>query len=165
MPEEINRVATDRVSDLLLAPSPDAVDNLRAEGYAEHQIELVGNVMIDTLLANVERARSRPVLDELGVEPASYGLLTLHRPANVDDPTVLLGLLERNQHNRRPASDRVSRPSPNAGPAPGRWTAPERQCRRASGLPGLHRSPGGARLVLTDSGGLQEETTASVCPA
>ena len=61
MPEEINRVVTDRVSDLLLAPSPDAVANLQAEGYRDDQIHLVGNVMIDTLLTNVERARSRQV--------------------------------------------------------------------------------------------------------
>ena len=56
MPEEVNRVATDRVSDYLLAPSPDAVENLRAEGYRDDQIHLVGNVMIDTLLVNLERA-------------------------------------------------------------------------------------------------------------
>jgi UDP-N-acetylglucosamine 2-epimerase (non-hydrolysing) len=59
MPEEVNRVATDRLSDLLLAPSADAVDNLLAEGYRDDQIRLVGNVMIDTLLANRERARER----------------------------------------------------------------------------------------------------------
>ncbi|MCZ9342121.1 UDP-N-acetylglucosamine 2-epimerase, partial [Streptomyces sp. TRM76130] len=94
MPEEVNRVATDRVSDYLLAPSPDAADNLRAEGYREDQIHLVGNVMIDTLLANLERARSCDVLDRLGLTRGGYGLVTLHRPANVDDPEVLAGLLK-----------------------------------------------------------------------
>ena len=93
MPEEVNRVATDRVSDLLLAPSADAVDNLRGEGFADHQIRLVGNVMIDTLLANVDRARERPVLDDLGLDRGGYVLLTLHRPSNVDDEVVLDGLL------------------------------------------------------------------------
>src|SRR3989440_837135 len=85
MPEEINRGLTDRISDALFAPSPDAVSNLQAEGYREDQIFLAGNVMVDTLLANLDRARSRPVLDELGVDAGKYGLVTLHRPANVDD--------------------------------------------------------------------------------
>jgi UDP-N-acetylglucosamine 2-epimerase (non-hydrolysing) len=67
MPEEINRVVTDRLSDYLLASSPDAADNLRAEGYRFDQIHLVGNVMIDTLLANVARARARPILGDLGL--------------------------------------------------------------------------------------------------
>lgn len=71
MPEEVNRVATDRVSDYLLAPSPDAVDNLRAEGYREDQIHLVGNVMIDTLLANLERARASDVLGRYGLSRGS----------------------------------------------------------------------------------------------
>ena len=93
MPEEVNRVATDHVSDLLLAPSPDGVDNLKAEGFQDSQIELVGNVMIDTLLANVDRARQRPILSELGLTPKGYGLMTLHRPANVDDPTILGDLI------------------------------------------------------------------------
>jgi len=89
MPEEVNRVVTDRVSDFLFAPSADAVDNLRAEGYDAARIHLVGNVMVDSLLANEERARSRPILARLGVRPGGYGLVTLHRPANVDDPDML----------------------------------------------------------------------------
>ncbi len=94
MPEEVNRVVTDRVSDYLLAPSPDAVENLRAEGYRDDQIHLVGNVMIDTLLANLDRARASDILGRLGLATGEYGLVTLHRPANVDDPEVLAGLLE-----------------------------------------------------------------------
>ena len=73
MPEEINRVVTDRVADYLLAPSPDAVDNLRAEGYREDQVHLVGNVMVDTLLANLERARASDVLARHGLPRASTG--------------------------------------------------------------------------------------------
>jgi UDP-N-acetylglucosamine 2-epimerase (non-hydrolysing) len=94
MPEEINRVVTDRVSDHLLAPSPDAVENLRREGYRDDQIHLVGNVMIDSLLANLDRARERPILDELGLAPGAYGVVTLHRPANVDDVAVLDRLVD-----------------------------------------------------------------------
>lgn len=94
MPEEVNRVATDRLSDYLLAPSPDAAANLRAEGYREDQIHVVGNVMIDTLLANLDRARRSDVLDRYGLTRGGYGLVTLHRPANVDDPDALRGLLK-----------------------------------------------------------------------
>ena len=93
MPEEVNRVVTDRVSDYLFAPSPDAVVNLRAEGYRHDQIHLAGNVMADTLLANLDRAAAGDTLGRLGLEPGGYCLATLHRPANVDDPAVLAGLL------------------------------------------------------------------------
>jgi UDP-N-acetylglucosamine 2-epimerase len=89
MPEEINRVVTDRINDFLFAPSEDAVENLCREGYREDQIHLVGNVMIDTLLANFERARERPIQRELGLAPGEFGLVTLHRPANVDDSVML----------------------------------------------------------------------------
>ncbi|WP_199829288.1 UDP-N-acetyl glucosamine 2-epimerase, partial [Streptomyces sp. WM6368] len=94
MPEEVNRVATDRLSDYLLAPSPDAAVNLRAEGYREDQIHVVGNVMIDTLLANLDRARQSDILDRYGLPRGGYGLVPLHRPANVDDPAALRGLLK-----------------------------------------------------------------------
>ena len=95
MPEEINRIVTDRVSDYLFAPSEDAVDNLWAEGFGPAHVHLVGNVMVDTLLANADRAAAvaPAVLAGLGLEPGGYGLVTLHRPANVDDPAVLGALL------------------------------------------------------------------------
>jgi UDP-N-acetylglucosamine 2-epimerase (non-hydrolysing) len=89
MPEEVNRVVTDRVSDYLFAPSADAVDNLRAEGYRADQIHLAGNVMVDTLLANLDRALASDVLSRLGLSRGGYALVTLHRPANVDDPGAL----------------------------------------------------------------------------
>ncbi len=92
MPEEINRVVTDRVSDYLFAPSQDAVANLRAEGCGD-DTHLVGNVMVDTLLANLDRARERDTLARLGLRPGGYGLVTLHRASNVDDPAVLQRLL------------------------------------------------------------------------
>jgi UDP-N-acetylglucosamine 2-epimerase (non-hydrolysing) len=164
MPEEVNRVATDRVSDYLLAPSPDAVENLRAEGYREDQIHLVGNVMIDTLLANLERARASAILDEYGLAKGEYGLVTLHRPANVDDPEVLTGLLK--------ALGEIAGRLPLVLPVHPR--AAERLA--AIGVPGGIRlvPPAGyldfialqdsARLVLTDSGGVQEETTALGVP-
>ncbi|MEW2246419.1 UDP-N-acetylglucosamine 2-epimerase (non-hydrolyzing) [Streptomyces sp. NPDC006975] len=164
MPEEVNRVATDRVSDYLLAPSPDAVENLRAEGYREDQIHLVGNVMIDTLLANLDRARAGDVLDRHGLARGEYGLVTLHRPANVDDPEVLTGLLK--------ALGEIAGRCPLVLPV-----HPRAAGRLAElGVPGGVRlvPPAGyldflalqegARLVLTDSGGVQEETTALGVP-
>jgi UDP-N-acetylglucosamine 2-epimerase (non-hydrolysing) len=159
MPEEVNRVVTDRVSDYLFAPSADAVANLRSEGYRDDQIHLAGNVMVDTLLANLDRAASGGTLGRLGLEPRGYGLATLHRPANVDDPAVLAALL--------PALDEVARLCPLVLPAHPRAAARL----RAAGVSGRVRviPPAGyldfialqasARIVLTDSGGVQEETT------
>ncbi len=159
MPEEVNRVATDRVSDLLLAPSADAVENLRAEGFREDQLHLVGNVMVDTLLASLERARSRPVLSELGLRPGGYGFVTLHRPSNVDDPgtlTALLGalgeiatdlplVLAAHPRTRARLEGRELPPGLTVIPPVGYLDAVALQA--------------GSALVLTDSGGLQEETT------
>ena len=163
MPEEINRVVTDRVSDLLLAPSPDAVENLLAEGYRTDQVHLVGNVMIDTLLANVERARQREVASDLGC-PTPYGVVTLHRPSNVDDVDNLSALVD--------ALAEIAAETPLIFPA---------HPRTMSRLSGLVLPPdlrvieplgyldflgllAGAALVLTDSGGVQEETTALGVP-
>jgi UDP-N-acetylglucosamine 2-epimerase (non-hydrolysing) len=159
MPEEINRVVTDRLSDLLLAPSADAVDNLRAEGYADARISLVGNVMVDTLLLNLERARRRPVIAELGLEPGAYALLTLHRPTNVDDPEVLARVLD--------AVAAGTAPVPVVYPAHPRARRALDTLRLPSGITvvapvGYLDSialQAGARLVFTDSGGIQEETT------
>jgi UDP-N-acetylglucosamine 2-epimerase (non-hydrolysing) len=159
MPEEINRVVTDRVSDYLFAPSADAAANLQAEGYRDDQIQLAGNVMVDTLLANIDRATRGGTLSRLGLEPGGYGLATLHRPANVDDPAVLATLL--------PALDEVARLCPLVLPAHPRAAGRLRD----AGISGRIRviPPAGyldfialqasARLVLTDSGGIQEETT------
>jgi len=164
MPEEVNRVATDRLSDYLLAPSPDAAANLRAEGYRDDQIHVVGNVMIDTLLANLDRARAAGALDRYGLTAGEFGLVTLHRPANVDDPAVLTGLLK--------ALGEIASDCPLVLPV-----HPRAAGRLAElGVPGGVRlvPPAGyldfialqdaARIVLTDSGGVQEETTALGVP-
>jgi len=159
MPEEINRVVTDRVSDYLFAPSADAVANLEAEGYRDDQIYLAGNVMVDTLLANLGRAVEGDTLRRLGLKPRGYGLATLHRPANVDDPAVLAALL--------PALDEVARMCPLVLPAHPRTA---QRLRDADLSPRVRVIPpagyldfvaleASARLVLTDSGGVQEETT------
>ena len=160
MPEEINRIVTDRVSDHLFAPSADAVANLRAEGCSDEQIHLVGNVMADTLLANADRAAARGTLAGLGLEPGQYGLVTLHRPANVDDPAVLGALLAALAEISRsgcplvlPAHPRVNGQLRSAGlPASVRIIPP-------LGYLDFIALEASARLVLTDSGGVQEETT------
>jgi UDP-N-acetylglucosamine 2-epimerase (non-hydrolysing) len=160
MPEEVNRVVADRVSDLLFAPSPDAVENLLGEGYHDDQIHLVGNVMIDTLLINRSRAEDRRVWERFGFEPGAYGVVTLHRPANVDDPAVLADLIG--------SIDEIAADVPIVFPV---------HPRTRQHIDGLI-SPGSritlcepmgyldflglmsrSRLVLTDSGGIQEETT------
>jgi len=159
MPEEVNRVVTDRVSSLLLAPSADAVENLRAEGYPTESVALVGNIMADTLLSNLERARSRTILEELGLQPGGYGLVTLHRPSNVDDPEMLSGLLEVLTEIAStlpliwPVHPRV-RPKVEAMALPTtlRTVAPV-------GYLDSVALQSGSRVVLTDSGGMQEETT------
>jgi UDP-N-acetylglucosamine 2-epimerase (non-hydrolysing) len=164
MPEEVNRVVTDRLSDLLFAPSPDGVDNLRAEGYHDDQIHLAGNVMIDTLFANLDRALASDALHRHGLSPGGYALATLHRPANVDDTGMLAGLLR--------ALGEVARDVPVVLPVHPRTAARLEQV----GLPdGIRLVPpagyldfialqASARLVLTDSGGVQEETTALGVP-
>jgi UDP-N-acetylglucosamine 2-epimerase (non-hydrolysing) len=168
MPEEINRVVTDRVSDYLFAPSQDAVANLRAEGRDD--AHLVGNVMVDTLLANFDRARERDTLDRLGLKMGGYGLVTLHRAGNVDDPEVLGRILT--------ALDQVGAMCPLVLPAHPRLAnriAQASQIREASLAARLRIIPpagyldfialqASALLVLTDSGGVQEETTALGVP-
>lgn len=159
MPEEVNRVVTDRLSQYLLAPSADAVANLAAEGYPSDAIHLVGNVMVDTLLNNLDRARQRPVLQDLGLEPGGYGLLTLHRPSNVDDPAVFAGILH--------AVEQVAARLPIVYPVHPRVReklgagAVSENIRliEPAGYLDFIAMQASARVVLTDSGGLQEETT------
>jgi UDP-N-acetylglucosamine 2-epimerase (non-hydrolysing) len=93
MPEEINRLLTDQIADLLLTPSENAGANLRAEGIPPERIRFVGNVMIDSLLKNLERARHSRAKAELGIADAHYAVLTLHRPANVDERETFARIL------------------------------------------------------------------------
>ncbi len=165
MPEEINRVLSDAVSDLLFCTEQSGVRNLLNEGVGEEKIHLVGNVMIDTLLKHRERAEGSGVLEELGLSPDGYAVLTLHRPANVDDPEVFSGIVA--------ALEEIQKDLPVIFPVHPRTrdrVAEVLTPRRLSKLPGLRPiEPVGyldflklmaeSRLVLTDSGGIQEETT------
>jgi UDP-N-acetylglucosamine 2-epimerase (non-hydrolysing) len=162
MPEEINRLVTDQLADLLLTPSRDADANLRAEGIPQERIAFVGNVMVDTLLRLREQARALAVPERLGLNRSRYVFVTLHRPSNVDDPATLRELLTALQSI--------------AGRMPVVFAVHPRTRNRISefGLEGVAGSvrllnPLGyletvglmerSALVLTDSGGLQEETT------
>ncbi len=158
MPEEINRLVTDQIADLLFTPSEDGDAHLRREGIAPEKIRRVGNVMIDSLV------RCLPQLDQVSPGPvaAPFALVTLHRPSNVDDPATLAPLME--------SLGRISERLPVVFPVH------PRSAGRIKALPGFRRperlhliDPVGyleflamerrAALVITDSGGVQEETT------
>ena len=162
MPEEINRVLTDRVSDLLLTPSRDAHPNLLAEGIPLDQIVFVGNVMIDTLMAQLPKAQALDMPARLGVDRGGYALVTLHRPSNVDQPAELRAVLE--------ALAQIARQMPVLLPVHPRTRKNAATFGMSSLLNCLRvmdpvdysqmlSMTDGAAVVLTDSGGLQEETT------
>jgi UDP-N-acetylglucosamine 2-epimerase (non-hydrolysing) len=166
MPEEINRRLTDAISDYLFTPSQDGDENLLREGVAPERIHFVGNVMIDTLRRHESAARAKKVYERYGLEAGRYAVLTLHRPANVDDPDVLGGMLAA----LAPVATRMPILFP-AHPRTQQRLGLAAVADVVGGMPGLRVcDPLGyldflgilaqARLVLTDSGGIQEETTA-----
>jgi UDP-N-acetylglucosamine 2-epimerase (non-hydrolysing) len=170
MPEEINRVLTDSIADLLLTPSIDGNMNLIKEGISEEKIRFVGNIMIDTLFNMRERAGESTLLNDLGLSKKEYVLVTLHRPSNVDQKETLTSFVEIMEQT--------------AGKVPMVWPVHPRSRKQAEAfelwerlqrIENLHLlEPIGyldnvnlmqnARLVLTDSGGIQEETTALGVP-
>lgn len=180
MPEEINRVLTDHISDLLFVTEKSGRDNLLREGIDPAKIHFVGNVMIDSLKTQLEAADRSDALERLGLEKGSYGLVTLHRPSNVDAPEIFRGILS--------ALRAVSKRLPVLLPLHPRtagslqdlgleafFTNSNGDNDRGAKPAGLYRSdPLGyvdflnlmrhAQLVLTDSGGIQEETTALGVP-
>ena len=164
MPEEINRILTDSISDLLFTTSQDADENLRQEGIPAERVRFVGNVMIDSLLDHLKIAESSSVRDELGIEAKGYGVVTLHRPSNVDDKEVFSGILD--------ALLSVAERLPIIFPVHPRTKAKIEEFGFSDAIAASNirlidplgyldfmRLYSGARLVLTDSGGLQEETT------
>ncbi|MGH9960487.1 MAG: non-hydrolyzing UDP-N-acetylglucosamine 2-epimerase, partial [Pyrinomonadaceae bacterium] len=94
MPEEINRLLTDQIADLLFTPSSDADENLRTEGIPDERIRFVGNIMIDSLFRHLARAKESNVRQDLGVADQDYAVLTLHRPSNVDNPEAFAQILQ-----------------------------------------------------------------------
>lgn len=166
MPEETNRVVTDRIADLLLTPSADADANLLREGIAAEKIVRVGNVMIDTLFAQLEKARTSSILDDLLLQPRCFAVLTLHRPSNVDDAATLRKIFS--------AIEKIAVELPIVFPAHPRTQArltefgimlpPQVRIVEPLGYRDFLKLWSNARLALTDSGGLQEETTALGIP-
>jgi UDP-N-acetylglucosamine 2-epimerase (non-hydrolysing) len=160
MPEEINRILTDAVSDYLFTTEPGAERNLLAEGIPKQKIFFTGNVMIDTLLRFREKAARSRVLERLGLAAGSYAVVTLHRPSNVDDAAGLCQLISMlAELGRRlpvvfPVHPRTRARMASAGIAPCGLILTE-----PMGYLDFLRLIGGSRLVLTDSGGIQEETT------
>jgi UDP-N-acetylglucosamine 2-epimerase (non-hydrolysing) len=168
MPEEINRVLTDQLSDLLLTPSRDAAPNLIAEGVAPERIVFVGNVMIDSMLYALERPTD--AMARLALTKGGYAIATLHRPANVDTKEALAATLD--------ALSAIAARLPLIFPVHPRTVARAASLglsERLSNMPGLRAIEpvgyddfvtlmGGAALVATDSGGIQEETTALGIP-
>ena len=169
MPEEINRLLTDALSDLLFVTEEEAIENLLHEGVSEDKIQFVGNVMVDTLKRHIRRARRRKIKKELGAY-GRYGLVTLHRPSNVDSPEALIPLLE--------CLAEIARDLPLLFPVHPRTRA---NMKRFGILEKFSEQNGirlldpltyldflnlleTATLVLTDSGGIQEETTALKVP-
>jgi UDP-N-acetylglucosamine 2-epimerase (non-hydrolysing) len=163
MPEEVNRIVTDALADLLLTPSPDASENLKQEGIAHNKIACVGNIMIDALIANLNKSRASDLPRQLRLVHQGFVYVTLHRPSNVDDARSLAAIIAE--------LERVSRELPVVFPMHPRT---RKMCAQFGialdanhGLKildpiGYHDSlclTENARLVLTDSGGLQEEST------
>jgi len=161
MPEEINRILTDAISDWLFTSEPSGAENLRREGVPAERIHFVGNVMIDSLLAHLETARARAPLARLGLAPRRYAVLTLHRPSNVDDPARLARLFEvlEQIHAELPVVFPVHPRTRGAIERGLGGRAPGLQLTEPLGYLEFLGLVSEARLVLTDSGGIQEETT------
>lgn len=168
MPEEVNRLLTDSISDLLFTTEPAANENLAREGMLPDKVHFVGNVMIDTLFRYRERAAQSDVLDRLGLEPGAYAALTLHRPSNVDDAGTLGMLLEGIAlvQAEIPVVFPVHPRTRRHLEALGAMLPPMPALRLAEPMPYLDfvNLMANARCVMTDSGGIQEETTALRIP-
>jgi len=170
MPEEINRIVTDSISDLLFCTEQSGVDNLTREGISEEKIFLVGNVMVDALLKSKSKAEQSKILDSLNLNNTDFTVLTLHRPANVDDPVTFSQILD--------ALEVIQQDLPIIFPVHPRTSKSLSSSllgRRVKKLPYLRLTDplghldflkliSSARLVLTDSGGVQAETTVLKIP-
>lgn len=165
MPEEINRIVTDALADLLWTPSPDGDENLRAEGIPEGKIARVGNVMIDAyemLRGRIEKERSR---EALGLDAKGYAIVTLHRPSNVDNPDTL-GLIVQQLREVAaripvvfPVHPRTRERLTRSGLLAGLKGAEGVTCVEPMGYLAFMGLVKDARMAITDSGGIQEETT------
>lgn len=170
MPEEVNRLVTDTLADILLTPSLDGNENLLNEGTDPNKIHFVGNIMIDSLFNNIERAKTSSILKTLNLEEEGYGVLTLHRPSNVDDIESFTRIIN--------ALEVIGERIPLVFPIHPRTENRIKEFDLGSRLENIPNfisiEPAGyldfialvsnSQIVLTDSGGLQEETTALGIP-
>ena len=165
MPEEINRVLTDRISDYLFTPSRDADENLLNEGIEISKIHFVGNVMIDTLLKHREMAKNSEILSQLGLEYKEYAVLTLHRAENVDDRANLMQILRALEKIQKeikiiyPIHPRTRLRIKEFGLQPIVDSLENLLLTEPLGYLDFIYLMDNARFVMTDSGGIQEETT------
>ncbi|RJQ56356.1 MAG: UDP-N-acetylglucosamine 2-epimerase (non-hydrolyzing) [Actinobacteria bacterium] len=159
MPEEVNRLVVDQISQLLLAPTPDAVENLAAEGVSGEHVVFVGNVMAETLLKNLHKVKSRAAYAGLGVVAGEYALATIHRPENTEDEARLRAIVEGLCLSSVPV---VMPVHPRTRKRLEQLRLLDELCKRVTvadpmGYLDLLNVLANARLVLTDSGGVQEE--------
>lgn len=170
MPEEINRILTDQISDYLFITEPSAETNLRREGIDGDKIHFVGNVMIDSLMKHREKARESQILKSLGLQPGGFVLVTLHRPSNVDDRATISGLMR----SLRAIAEKLPVLFP-VHPRTRKQLHAFGLADSQNGNNGLHlieplgyldflHCMANAKLVITDSGGIQEETTVLQIP-
>ena len=165
MPEEINRIVTDSISDLLFVSEPNGVENLRREGIEDAKVFFVGNVMIDTLERNKEKANASDILTRMNLDSEEYALMTLHRPHNVDREDVLRNIvaaLAKIQDDLKiifPVHPRTKKNLSTDGFGFNLSTLPNLQLIEPLGYLDFLKLMSEAKIVLTDSGGIQEETT------
>lgn len=170
MPEEVNRIVTDSISDLLLVSEPTGVQNLLREGHAADSIALVGNVMIDSLLAMLPKAQTLGQCISYGLRAGEYGVVTLHRPSNVDNSRTLTGIVEVLVETSEsiplvfPVHPRTSQSLERAGLYRQLEAARHLHLVNPLGYLEFLSLNADARLIITDSGGLQEESTALGIP-
>lgn len=165
MPEEINRIVTDSIADYLWTPSSDANENLLCEGINPEKISMVGNIMIDSLVMMTPAIRTETIRKDMGLAEKAYGVVTLHRPSNVDNPDVLASICQTLVN--------VSEQNPLVFPVHPRTA---KNLRKFGLYDNINNAPGiiltdplgykafmslifGCKFVITDSGGIQEETT------
>jgi len=165
MPEEINRMVTDAICDALFVSEPAGVENLEREGHPRERIHLVGNVMIDTLERFLPKAKERRTARSLGLEEGGYALLTLHRPSNVDAAGDLDALIDKLAWTQErlpvlfPLHPRTRTRLEELGRMARLEALPDLKLTEPVGYLDFLSLMTTARVVLTDSGGIQEETT------
>lgn len=170
MPEETNRVLTDRLSDLLFATEESAVQNLRNEGFEKERIFWVGNVMIDALISHAQEAERSTILNRMNLDPQQYTLITLHRPSNVDTPEgmgrilTILSEVEKRLRVLFPIHPRTRGRMEEFGLGSSFRALRNVTLCEPVGYLDFIRLMRDAKMVLTDSGGIQEETTALGIP-